>query len=96
MFTHIVFFKLIDKSPGSLEKARQVLADMEGKIPFLRYIEVGIDVLHSERSYDLALVTKFDSLEDMQAYQVHPVHVEVAKYMRSVMESAAAVDYNSK
>ncbi len=93
MITHIVLFKLIDHSPLNVEKARDVLLGMEGKIPQLRHLEVGVDVLHSARSYDLALVTKFDSMEALQAYQAHPVHVKVAEYMTSVRESAIAVDY---
>lgn len=96
MITHIVFFKLKDRSLRSVEKARDVLLGLRGRIPQLRQLEVGIDVLHSERSYDIALVTKFDSLQDLETYQKHPVHVEVAKYMTSVRESAVAVDYESK
>ena len=95
MITHIVFFKLKDRKPPSVEKARDVLLGLKGRIPQLRHLEVGTDVLHSERSYDIALVTKFDSLEDLETYQKHPVHVEVAKYMNSVRESAVAVDYDS-
>lgn len=96
MITHIVLFKLKDSSPSNIEKTEDVLLGMKGRIPELRHLEVGIDVLRSERSYDLALVAKFDSLEELQAYQKHPVHVEVAKYMTSVRESAVAVDYQSK
>lgn len=95
MITHIVFFKLKDRSRENVEKAKQVLLSLEGKIPVLRHIEVGVDVLHSERSYDLALVTKFDSLEDLQAYQVHPEHVKVGEYIATVREAAASVDYES-
>ncbi|MBI5328794.1 MAG: Dabb family protein [Deltaproteobacteria bacterium] len=95
MVTHIVLFKLKDRNPLSIEKARDVLLDLRGKIAVLRHLEVGADVLHSERSYDIALTAKFDSLEDLQAYQEHPVHVEVANYMRQVRESAIAVDYES-
>jgi len=91
MITHIVLFKLIDRR--NAQKARDVLLGMKGKIPQLRHIEAGIDVLHSDRSYDLALITKFDSMEDMKAYQAHPVHVEVLKYMTSVRESSITVDY---
>lgn len=91
MITHIVLFKLIDRRDA--QKARDVMVGMKGKIPQLRHLDVGVDVLHSERSYDLALVTKFDSMEDMKAYQAHPVHVEVLKYMTSVRESSVTVDY---
>jgi hypothetical protein len=92
MITHIVLFKLIDRR--NAQKARDVLLGMKGKIPQLRHLEAGIDVLHSERSYDLALVTKFDSMEDLKAYQAHPAHVEVLKYMTSVRESSVTVDYD--
>jgi len=93
MITHIVLFKFKDR--GNVEKARDVLLDMRGKIPLLRYLEVGLDVLHSERSYDIALTTRFDSMEDLKAYQVHPVHLGVAKYINSVKEASIAVDYES-
>ena len=95
MITHVVLFKLKDRSPASIEKARSILAGMEGRIPQLRYLEVGTDVLHSERSYDIALITRFDSMEDLAAYQAHPVHVKVAEYIMSVKESAVAVDFDS-
>lgn len=93
MITHVVLFKFKDSS--SVEKAREVLLGLKGKIPQLRHIEVGADVLHSERSFDIALLTRFDTLEDLEAYQMHPLHVEVAKFISSVRESAVAVDYES-
>jgi hypothetical protein len=67
---------------------------MKGKISELKEIEVGIDVLHTERSYDLSLITKFNSKEDMDAYQVHSYHVnEVLKYIKPMIKQSAAVDY---
>ncbi len=95
MITHIVLFKLKDRSSWSVGKARDVLLGMRGKIPQLRHLEVGVDILHSQRSYDTVLITKFDSLEELQAYQEHPVHVKVAEYMTSVREFAGTVDYES-
>jgi hypothetical protein len=74
MITHIVLFKLHDPSPANVAATREKLESMRGKIPQLRHLEVGVDVIRSERSADLALVTRFDSLEDLQAYQVHPYH----------------------
>jgi hypothetical protein len=97
MITHIVFFKLFDQSPENVAEAKEKLLSMAGKIPQLRNLEVGVDIVRSERSYDLALVTKFDSLEDLQAYQVHPYHAgEVVPYLRSAASSILAVDYESE
>lgn len=93
MVKHIVFFKLKDRSPEHITQVRDKLMTLDGRVPQLRYLEVGIDFIRSERSYDLALVAKFDSREDLQAYQVHPFHVKIANYMASEKESAVAVDY---
>jgi hypothetical protein len=94
MFTHVVFFKLSDPTVENLEKAKAILMGMEGNIPQLKYLEVGIDELHTERSFDLSLITRFDSLEAMNEYQQHPYHVnEVLKNLRPMLKGSAAVDY---
>jgi hypothetical protein len=95
MITHIVLFKLKDRSPEAIERTVQVLRNMEGKIDELLHLEVGTDILHSERSYDIALVTKFDSMEGLQAYQVHPVHKLVIEHIMSVREASVSVDFES-
>jgi hypothetical protein len=96
MVTHIVFFKLKEPTAANIAAAKDKLLSMEGKVDLLRHLEVGVDLIHSERSYDLALVTRFDSMEALQAYQVHPYHGgDVAPYMRSVSSSVVAVDYES-
>jgi len=91
MFTHVVMFKLKDKADCEETVAR--LRSLEGQVPSLRQIEVGRDVLQSARSFDIVLITKFDDLAGMKAYQVHPHHVEVVEHMHQVAETAVAVDY---
>lgn len=96
MITHIVLFKLADPTAENLMATRNKLLSMDGKIDLLRHLEVGIDVIRSERSYNIALTTRFDSLEDLQAYQIHPYHAgEVVPHMKGVCSSIAAVDYES-
>lgn len=95
MITHIVLFKLKDGSKEAAAKAREALLGLNGRVPVLRHLEVGCDVVHSGRSYDIALMARFDSLEDLDAYQNHPEHVAVAEYMAKVREEAVAVDYES-
>jgi hypothetical protein len=95
MITHVVMFKLLDRSPENIRRTRDVLTAMEGKIPQLKSLEVGIDVLRSERSYDIVLIAKFDSLEDLKLYNDHPVHQEVLRYIATVKDVSIAVDYES-
>jgi len=95
MITHIVLFKLKDRSPENIARTVEVLRGLEGKIDELVSIEVGTDVLHSERSYDIALTAKFHDLDGLQAYQVHPEHQKVIAYINQVKEVSISVDYES-
>lgn len=96
MFTHIVLFKLHDNEPHNLDTTRAILLSMKGQIPQLRDIEVGLDVLQTDRSFDLALITRFDSPRDYRAYRTHPYHVDpVLKHLHEVAETAVVVDYES-
>ncbi|WP_411349574.1 Dabb family protein [Paenibacillus sp. WLX2291] len=93
MIKHIVLFKFKDPSEEIINKVITGLRELEGKVDVIRSIEVGVDVIRSERSYDVALVSDFDSLDDLQTYQVHPDHVKIADYIGTVKESTIAVDY---
>ena len=96
MITHIVFFRLANQTPAAIAGVRDKLLSMEGKIPQLRHLEAGTDVIRSERSYDVALITRFDSMDDLQAYQEHPYHAgEVVPYVKANCSSVVAVDYES-
>jgi Stress responsive A/B Barrel Domain len=94
MIVHIVLFKLADSTPENSNAVKEMLLSMDGKIPMLRHLEVGADVIRSERSYDVALYTRFDSLADLQAYQVHPYHAgTVIPFMKANCSSIVAADY---
>ena len=96
MVTHIVLFKLKEKTAEAARQGQEKLLSMKGRVEMLRHLEVGLDAVHSARSWDIALYTRFDSLEDLQAYQVHPYHGrEVAPFMKELSEAVAVVDYES-
>ncbi len=96
MLTHVVLFKLKDRSAASIERTKQVLMNMENKIPVLKHLEVGTDMLHLDRSYDLALIAKFDQASDLQSYDDHPLHLEVKAHMKQVLDgSSICVDFES-
>lgn len=93
LLTHVVLFRLRDRSPDSINRAAEVLRGLDGNVAVLRGLEIGIDSLKSGRSYDIALIARLDSIEDLDRYQNDPYHVKVAEYMAGVRESAVAVDY---
>jgi len=95
MLNHIVFFKLHDRSRESALQFRDLLESMRGKIPQIKHMEVGVNVVESARAYDVALVQKFDSLATMEEYQMHPVHQAILPTLRELSSGTAAVDYES-
>lgn len=94
MIKHVVCFKLTDPTPENCEKAREVLLSMDGKVEQIRQIEVGVDFLHSDRSYDLILQMLLDDRAALDAYQQHPYHVDVVKaHMHAVRSASVSVDW---
>ena len=93
MVRHIVMFWLKDKSPANIAEAAQKLRSMTGKIEGMLSLEVGIDSVRSERSCDLCLTTVFDTMESLEHYRTHPVHLPVQKHMHAVREGSYSADY---
>lgn len=93
MLTHVVCFKF-DSNDVAEEAARR-LRSMAGKVPGLLSIQAGVDVLRSARSYDVALITTFNDVAALEAYQVDPVHVEVVAYIKQHATGIVAVDFSS-
>lgn len=93
MLKHIVMFKLKDPTPAALAEAKARIEALYGQIPELLRIEVGINIVESPRAYHFALVSEFDSLDALRAYQAHPAHVEMLGWLNPRLDVAAAVDY---
>jgi hypothetical protein len=55
MIKHVVCFKLKDNSPEHCKKIKELMLTMKDNIEYVRDVEVGIDFLHSPRSYDIML-----------------------------------------
>lgn len=67
---------------------------MSGNIKELKELEVGIDVIRSDRSYDIAIITRFDTKEDYLAYDLNEFHVEkVKKVIGSYIEVSKTIDF---
>lgn len=99
MIKHIVFFGIADEAEGkskayNLKFIKDELEALIHLIPELKKIEVGINHPEApEGNFDLALYTEFESMNDLDIYQVHPEHKRVAAYIGKVKTSRACVDY---
>lgn len=94
MIKHIVCFKLKDNSIENCQKTRDILMSMKDKVSLLKDIQVGIDFLHSERSYDIILETLLEDEKALEAYQNDPYHCDVVKkHMHEVRSASVSIDY---
>lgn len=94
MIKHIVCFKLKDNSIDNCKKTAEILRSMEGKVEQIKNIEVGMDFLHSPRSYDIILQVEVESETALEEYQNDEYHCNVVKkHMHSVSQNSIAVDY---
>lgn len=97
MIKHVVLFKLKDY-PEQLKK--EILSELasgirglKDKISEAKYIEVGMNYELDAKSYDLALISHFENLEDLKTYIVHPEHQKIVKRIGETTVSRAAVDF---
>ncbi|MGI6004362.1 MAG: Dabb family protein [Christensenellales bacterium] len=94
MVKHIVMYKLKDGSQREKERIRDIFYSMRGRIESLDSVEVGLDFLGSERSYDVALVCTFVDEEALAAYKVHRVHEnEIKPQIHAARSASVSVDY---
>jgi hypothetical protein len=98
MINHVVLFKL-KKYESESEKQNVIssiedaLLSLSGKISELKYIEVGVNYELASKSYDVCLITHFETVEQLDAYRIHPEHLKVAELIGQHAVERAAVDF---
>lgn len=98
MVKHIVFWTLQETAHGRTaeQNALEIKSRLEalnGRIPGLLKLEVGLDFSRGDSSADVALYSEFVDRDALAAYQVHPEHVEIADFVAVVRETRAVADY---
>ncbi|GEK86349.1 Dabb family protein [Microbacterium aerolatum] len=97
MIRHVVTWKLAsedaaERGAQAAEVARRLNA-LDGVVPQLRSISAGANSVYADVNWDVTLIADFDSVASLEEYQVHPAHEEAAAYIRSVVASRVAVDF---
>ena len=95
MIVHIVLFQFKEENKkANIIQAKQMLENLLGAAPSLKSIDVGMNFSQEERAMDLSIITAFESKEDLEAYAVHPEHLKVVDFIKSVIEYSKVVDYS--
>lgn len=98
MIHHYVMIKLKQFSgkEEKLEKVAELKNRLESLPPVIKeikYFEVGQNISESERAADLILISRFNSLDDLEAYRIHPDHKKVLTLISEYAEKVTAVDF---
>jgi len=94
MIVHIVMFQFKDENKkANMIQAKQMLENLMGAVPSLKSMDVGFNFAEEERAMDLSIITAFESKEDLAAYAVHPEHIKVVDFIKTVVEYSKVVDY---
>jgi len=91
---HIVMWTLKEQcKQENAIKAKTLLEKLNGKIPGLIKLEVGIDLVGSDNSVDIVLYSEFESEVALDGYMKHPEHVKLIPFMKEIRKERFMVDY---
>ena len=97
MIKHIVMWTInsdegMDKKT-TLLKMKNKLETLQGKIEGLVSLQVGINQNESPEASEICLITEHKTWKDLQFYQDHPLHKEVAAFVGKIRITRAVADF---
>lgn len=92
MVKHIVMWNLADQENAQANAAimKQKLEALVGVVPGLK----SASVHKSFAGCDVVLITELESREALAVYQSHPAHMEVKKFVHSVISERVFCDFD--
>src|SRR5690349_5136920 len=88
----LIRFKKDTSDEHVAEFCKRMLA-LRTTIPSIEHLEIGRDILHDARSWDLILIMRFASTEALRGYQQHPEHLKVMAFNQPSVADVASVDF---
>jgi hypothetical protein len=94
MIKHIVMFRF-----SETDDKRKFLSDLKIRIeklndlPHVFHIEAGINFSNRDSAFDIALNSDFENTQKLEAYKVHPQHVELVNYLKKFPHETVVCDY---
>lgn len=96
MITHIVCWKYkAETTEEQREEHIAKLKNLPNVIPHILSFEIGFDILHLERSFDMGLVAVFPDREALDFYTDDATHRKAADFGKTVAEKVVSVDFLS-
>ncbi|WP_329303598.1 Dabb family protein [Streptomyces sp. NBC_00659] len=90
MLTHVVLMRF--KDPSDAPEARDRLEQLAPLVREIRSMTLGLDVLDTPVSYHLSMITRHAGPDELAAYQRHPEHLLLARWLRPRLADRVVVD----
>ena len=96
MLTHIVIWKYNSNVDEEVrEEHVRMLRALKSVIKEIESLAAGFDVVRLPRSFDSGLVAVFRDRAALEAYTIHPEHMKVATFGKTISEQVASVDFET-
>ncbi len=97
MIKHVVMWKMrgpsFDEKREQAKRVRAALVALEGKIPGLTGLEVGVSPGGGEEVSDVVLITTHEDWKALEEYQNHPDHKAAAQIIGELRVERRVVDF---
>jgi hypothetical protein len=91
---HVIAFKAPDLDAEAEKALFAKLSELQ-HVPGVRGFALGKNFGARSRGFDVCMRVTFDSREDLDAYEEHPIHKEVVAYNRQVTQEHICFDFES-
>ena len=76
------------------QEAKEKAEQLPAQIPQLKKLEVRLNSPSADpTNYEFALICDFETMDDLNTYQVHPAHVAFGQFIKPLREARACIDY---
>ena len=94
MLQHYILIKFNkDANDEHIEEFSKRMLALRTSISSIGRLEIGRDILHEARSWDVILIMRFDSIDALRNYQQHPEHLKVMAFNKPFVADVASVDF---
>lgn len=98
MIRHIIMFKLTDfknenDRQEKVNKIKSTFMPLRNIIPVIKSYEVAINSKETAFSYDLAIISEYNTWQDLETYIQHPEHQNAIEICKGIKKEKAVIDY---
>lgn len=98
MITHIVCWRVKEEAnglgkPALLAKMKSELEALNGRIPEIISLRVGVNEKPGDTASDVVLMSTFADWDALQRYVGHPAHQAVVEFVSRVVTERRVVDF---